>query len=103
MRRVLQHLIESEWHYARLVARLRGLPAPPSVEERELPASVTEAVRMLTASRRALIAALEDINEASFYRLGTVGREEYSVLSVLENAAHHDREHAQQIQIATAS
>ena len=28
------------------------------------------------------------IDEASFYRLGTVGREQHRVLSVAENAAH---------------
>jgi hypothetical protein len=32
-----------------------------------------------------------------FYEVKPVGHEEYSVLSVLENVAHHDREHADQI------
>ena len=32
-----------------------------------------------------------------FYRLGTVGREEYSVVSVIENVTKHDVEHLGQI------
>ena len=56
-----------------------------------------DAVGALAASRGALLTALDGIDEASFYRLSAVGREEYSVISVLENPAHHDREHAQQL------
>ncbi len=33
----------------------------------------------------------------TFYELKRVGHEEYSVISVLENVANHDREHAEQI------
>ncbi len=103
VRRVVQHLIQSEWHYVRLAGHLRGLQPTPPPEPPEPPASVSDAVRGLTASRRALLDALDGIDEASFYRLGTVGREEYSVLSVLENAAHHDREHAQQLRATVAA
>lgn len=105
--RVVQHLIQSEWHYARLVRQLRELPPAPEPEPAAAPAAApasgAEAVREISASRQALLDALEGIDEASFYRLGMVGREEYSVLSVLENVAHHDREHAQQIRVIVAA
>jgi uncharacterized damage-inducible protein DinB len=101
--RVVQHIIQSEWHYAHLVRRLRELPPEPLPENTGLPGSSEEAVRELTASRQSLLDALADVDEASFYRLSMVGREEYSVLSVLENVAHHDREHGQQIQSIVAS
>ena len=60
-------------------------------------ASVAEAARGLTASRDGLLAALEGVDEETFYRLGAVGHEEYSVLSLLENVALHDREHGPQV------
>lgn len=103
VRRVVQHLLQAEWHYERLVRQLRELPPTPAPEPPGPPTSVTDAVRGLTASRQALLAALDGIDEASFYRLGAVGREEYSVLSVLENAAHHDREHGQQLRAIVAA
>jgi uncharacterized damage-inducible protein DinB len=103
VRRVLQHIIESEHHYARLVAALRGLPpAPPPEGQQEL-ASLADAVQRLDTSRKELLAALDGIDEESFYRLDMVGREEYSVLSVLENVAHHDREHGQQLRSIAAT
>ena len=37
------------------------------------------------------------VDEETFYRLGAVGHEEYSVLSLLENVALHDREHGPQV------
>ena len=101
--RVVHHLIQSEWHYAQLVRRLRELEPTPPPDAAAPPTSVAEAVRSLTASRQAVLDALDGIEEASFYRLGTLGREEYSVLSVLENVAHHDREHGQQVRSIVAS
>lgn len=95
--RIVEHLIQAEWHYARLIRHLRGLPPIPAPESPDPVASVSDALDGLAAARQAVIDALDGVDETSFYRLGTVGREEYSVLSVLENAAQHDREHAQQI------
>jgi len=100
--RVLEHVIGGDWSHVRHVVELRGRSAAPAEAESGTPASLADAVRRLAASRGALLAALEEVDETSFYRLGSVGREEYSVLSVLENAAHHDREHAGQIRSIVA-
>jgi hypothetical protein len=93
--KVLDHIVSAEWHYARLVSHLRG------VQPKDAPAvaisSVSAAVRGLEASRTALLDALEGVIETDFYRLAAVGREEYSVISVLENAAQHDHEHLDQV------
>ncbi len=96
VRRVLEHVIQSEWLYVRLVHHLRELPVPGDVVS-GAPTSVGDAAQRLDASRRALLAALDGVDEESFYRLGTVGHEEYSILSVLENVSNHDREHAEQV------
>ena len=95
--RVLEHVIQSEWLYAGLVAHLRDRPSPGDVVT-GLPTSVAYAVDRLAASHRVLLAALDSVDEASFYRLRAVGHEEYSILSVLENGTNHDREHAAQVQ-----
>ena len=57
---------------------------------------------MLLDSRTALLKALGALEMdpkayETFYELKKVGHEEYSVLSVLENVASHDHEHAAQI------
>ena len=117
VRKVLEHVIHSEWLYSRLATHLRG-DAPPegdtrtesgpppeggtATEMQDQPpaafASIAEAVRQLDAVRAALLAAIDGVDEESFYRLQTVGHEEYSVLSLLENVALHDREHGPQVQ-----
>ena len=95
--RVLEHVIQSEWLYAGLVAHLRDRPSPGDMVT-GVPKSVADAVDRLAASHQALLVALDGVDEASFYRLRAVGHEEYSILSVLENGANHDREHAAQVQ-----
>ena len=97
VRKVLEHVIHSEWLYSRLATHLRGRP-PPEEPEPAAFASVAEAAEQLDAVRAALLAAIDGVDEESFYRLQTVGHEEYSVLSLLENVALHDREHAPQVQ-----
>ncbi len=97
VRKVLEHVIHSEWLYSKLATHLKG---GTSAEDEPPVAfvSVAEAVRQLDAVRAALLAAFDGIDEESFYRLQTVGHEEYSVLSLLENVALHDREHGPQVQ-----
>ncbi len=97
VRKVLEHVIQSEWLYSRLATHLRG-DVPPEEPEPEAFASVAEAVRQLDDVRAALLGAIDGIDEEPFYRLQTVGHEEYSVLSLLENVALHDREHGPQVQ-----
>ncbi len=103
VRKVLEHVIHSEWLYSRLATHLRG-GTPPEEAEPAAFASVAEAVPQLDAVRAALLAAIDGIDEESFYRLQTVGHEEYSVLSLLENVTLHDNEHGPQIkEILTAT
>jgi uncharacterized damage-inducible protein DinB len=102
VRRVLQHVIESEHAYARLVLHLRGLRVPGEPIDGR-PTSVADARERLDASRSALLEALAGVEEEAFYALKQLGHEEYSILSVLENAIHHDREHAGQIRATLAA
>lgn len=96
VRKVLDHLISSEWLYSRLMAHLRGATAQGDIPSCD-PTSVREALAMLDASRQAILGAADGVDEGGFYRLQTAGHEEFSVLSLLENTALHDREHAAQV------
>lgn len=93
--RILEHVRDSERIYTQLISVFNGQPAI-SVESGELstPAKVASS---LGATRTGLLEAISSVEEKDFYRLQTIGHEEYSVLSILENVASHDREHAQQI------
>lgn len=93
--KVLEHITGSEWHYAQLAGNLRGIGDVPP--EGDAGAGVEGASEALARSRSALLKAIEGVTEDEFYRLGNVGREEYSVLSVLENVEQHDIEHLGQI------
>ena len=97
VRRVLEHVIWSEWLYSRLITHLRGQTAegeiPPCA-----PSSAADSVQRLEGSRQALVDSFVDVDEESFYHLGTIGHEEYSILSILENEINHEREHAEQVQ-----
>jgi hypothetical protein len=95
--RVLEHVIQSEHLYARLVYALRGQPVPEPSGETGPPRSIDGALCRLDESRRTLLSAVEGVDEDHFYQLRTFGHEEYSVISVLENAAAHDHEHAGQV------
>ncbi len=98
VRRVLEHVIQSEWLYVGLVHHLRGRQTEQTPMEAGAPASVAVSSRDLKVSRQALLAAIDGVVEDTFYQLQRVGHEEYSVLSVLENVALHDREHAAQVE-----
>jgi len=93
--RVLQHVIESEAVYVKLLAHQTGGAAPELATGE--PASTAEAVSMLAATRDAVERMADGIDEETLYRLVKFGHDEYSPLSVLENVASHDREHVLQI------
>ncbi|MGH2671173.1 MAG: hypothetical protein ACRDH5_19025, partial [bacterium] len=71
---------------------------PPSA-----PSSTAEAREQLDSSGAAFRSALVGVSEDAFYTVRPVGHEEYSVLSLLENVAHHDEEHCIQIGAIVAS
>ena len=96
VQRVLEHVIWSEHLYARLMLHLRGRSAEGEIGE-HTPSSVADALERLAAPRAALLAALDGVDEESFYRMQRIGHEEYSVISILENAVSHDREHTTQV------
>jgi len=97
LRRILEHVIDSEWLYAILVSHLGGQQAPDRPQVSLDAADIADAARQLTTCRQALLTALNGATEDNFYEIQKLGHEEYSILSVLENVANHDREHAEQI------
>jgi hypothetical protein len=97
VRKILDHVVRSESRYAIVVSHLRGQPVPEiPLPDGEI-TDAEDALCRLDTTRRALLAALEGVSEDDFYTLRQVAHEEYSILSILENAAHHDQEHAAQI------
>jgi hypothetical protein len=96
VRRVLEHVIWHEQIYVRMAAHIRGAPNPGEMPD-NTPSSIADALDKLAASRSALLAALERIDDETFYKLTKMGYEEYSIFSMLENEANHEREHAAQI------
>ncbi len=93
--RVLHHIIESEAIYAKLLAHQCGRAAPET--DARPPADGADAVARLAATRAAIEALADGIDDETLYRLVRFGHEEYSPLSVLENVASHDRDHQAQI------
>jgi hypothetical protein len=103
IRRVLEHVIYSERLFAQAVTYLCGAQVSGRPESAS-PGSSAEARTMLLDSRGSVLKALEGLDEEpmaheTFYEVKKVGHEEYSILSALENVAHHDREHAEQIRV----
>jgi len=99
VQKVLEHVIVSEQLYGQATAYLCGAQVPEG-RDASVPGSASEARTMLLESRKALLKALEELDmdpmaPEKFYELRKVGHEEYSVLSVLENVANHDGEHAE--------
>ena len=94
--RVLEHVLDSERLYVAGLAHLQGQPQPN--QEKTRPDDVQGFVDALEATRKAALALLQDASEDTFYEIRSLGHEEYSVLSLLENVALHDREHAAQIE-----
>jgi len=94
---VLRHVIDAEVSYTRVVAHLRGLPLQVADPLAEDVASIGASIAALERYRTTLMASVEGVDEATFYEMRTLGREQYSVMSVLENVADHDHEHLGQI------
>ena len=103
VRRVLEHVIQSEWLYATLVAHLRRGTVPERQHISCDGQPVDEILCLLDASRTALLQALDGVSEDAFYDVQRMGHEEYSVLSILENVANHDREHAAQVGVTLSA
>jgi uncharacterized damage-inducible protein DinB len=93
--KILDHVVNSERLYGQLISVFSGVGT--SVEASGTPSTSAEALAALEATRVAVLEGVGHVKEEDFYRLQTIGHEEYSVLSILENVASHDREHAEQI------
>jgi uncharacterized damage-inducible protein DinB len=103
VQQVLRHVIDAEVAYTRVIAHLRGasLTVPDTTPDDVT--TMRAAIDALERYRGMLTAAVDGVSEDVFYEMRTLGRDEYSVLSVLENVANHDHEHLQQIrQIVSA-
>ena len=103
LRRILEHLIESEWLYTSLVSHLGSQPVPDRPNTSCEGDTVAQIADKLTNCRQAFVNTLDGATEDNFYEIQRLGHEEYSILSVLENVANHDREHADQIKKIVAS
>ena len=101
--RILEHVIQSEWLYAQVAATLSGKPAPERGSTACAGQPADEVLCLLDASRTALLQAIEGVSEDAFYEVKRLGHEEYSVLSLIENAAAHDHEHAAQVRATVGS
>src|SRR2546428_8101913 len=95
--RVLHHVVQSDWLYTGAMGYLNERPSSPGRMPSSTPETASEARGQLEASGGAFRSALEGVTEESFYTVRPVGHEEYSVISLLENIAHHDGEHTDQI------
>ncbi len=95
--RVLHHVIQGDTYYTGTIGYLSENPRPTNMPP-SAPASVSDAIQQLEAAGAAFRSALESVGEDAFYTVKPVAHEEFSVLSLLENVTHHDREHAAQIQ-----
>jgi phosphinothricin acetyltransferase len=93
--RVLWHLIESESIYVKLLAHQTGRVAPEVLVSK--PSAPEDAPPMLSDTRAAVLKLVDALDDETLYRMTRVGHEEYSPLSLLENIAAHEREHAGQI------
>lgn len=101
--RVIEHAIEHDYMMAMVASAIRGQPAGPRGEMSCREQAADEIICRMESGRVALLTAVKDVTEEQLYLLLKLGHEEFSVLSVLENAASHDREHAGQIRSILAS
>ena len=94
---VLRHVIDAEVAYAKVLGFLRSRPIELANAGDDDVASARAAIEALVRTRTQLVALLDGVDEATFFALRALGREQYSVVSVLENVASHDHEHLEQI------
>ncbi len=100
---VLRHVIDAEIAYAKVLGFLRSRPVELANASDGDIASASAAVAALDRTRKQLIALLDGVDEATFYDMRSLGTNQYSVMSVLENVADHDHEHLGQITKTLAS
>jgi uncharacterized damage-inducible protein DinB len=93
---ILEHVLESDLQYARLIAVLRGQES--SGQGLDPTDTASAAAKALATTRDLILLAAEGVDEETFYRLGGPGHQQYSVLSTLENVTLHDHEHGAQIE-----
>lgn len=86
--KILEHVLHSERLYVQLISVFSGVGA--SIEPSGSPSTPAEALTALGATRKAVRDSINHVKEEDFYRLQTVGHEEYNVLSILENVGAHE-------------
>ena len=97
VREVLRHVIDSEVAYTKVIGFLRSTATDlPNASDDDV-SSGPAAASALERTRRTMLSLLEGVDEATFYELRALGKEQYSVVSVIENVASHDHEHLTQI------
>jgi uncharacterized damage-inducible protein DinB len=74
--KILDHVVHSERLYAQLISVFSGVGT--SVEASGTPSTSAEALVALEATRTALLDGIGHVKEEDFYRLQTIGHEEYS-------------------------
>ena len=94
---VLEHVFQSDEHYYRTILQLREASPSQSDAFATTPSTASQWAEALRAACDAIVQASEGVDEATFYRLGGHPRQQYSVLSVIENVTLHDHEHSAQI------
>src|SRR5437899_1485292 len=73
VRRVVEHVIQSEQLYATLIRAMRGLPVGEVRRPSCAGQPVDEILCLLDASRTALLSALDGVDEESFYTIKPLG------------------------------
>ena len=97
VQQVLRHVIDSEVAYAKVIGFLRDNPQDIAGASDDDVASGAAVADALKRTRRETLALLDAVDESTFYDLRALGKEQYSIVSVLENVASHDHEHLEQI------
>jgi uncharacterized damage-inducible protein DinB len=94
---VLRHVIDSEVAYVKVIGFLRSTPSDLTNSNDDDLVSGETVAAALERVRKTTLSLVQGIDEDTFYALRALGKEQYSVVSVLENVASHDHEHLEQI------